>query len=142
MEQERTRLSFLLDVDKTLLDNDALKEYLAIDERSALGEHGAMRFWSLYEEVRAERDVVDLPLTARRYADRTGDTGGAAAIERILDAIPFARFVYPHAFDTLRRLAALGVVAILSDGDLVFQRRKIERRAGRGRGEPHPDLYP
>lgn len=127
MDAETTRLSFLLDVDNTLLDNDALKEYLAAELRTLLGDDGAARFWTLYEEVRRERDVVDLPLTVRRYAQQTGDAAQEAAIERILDTLPFARFVYPHAIETLRYLGTLGVTGILSDGDLVFQREKIDR---------------
>ena len=120
-------LSFLLDVDNTLLDNDALKELLAAQLRQALGAPGAARFWVLYEDVRHERDVVDLPLTAQRYAAETGRADQAEDIDQILDRLPFARFLYPHALDTLRHLATLGTVSILSDGDHVFQRRKIER---------------
>jgi hypothetical protein len=120
-------LSFLLDVDNTLLDNDALKELLAAQLRQALGAQGAARFWVLYEDVRHERDVVDLPLTAQRYAAETGRADQAEDIDQILDRLPFARFLYPHALDTLRHLATLGTVSILSDGDHVFQRRKIER---------------
>lgn len=126
MASEVGRLSFLLDVDDTLLDNDALKEYLTSELRAAIGADGSARFWALYEEVRRERDVVDLPLTVQRYA-AAGDVAQAAAITRILDDIPFSRFVYPHTFDTLHHLNALGLAGILSDGDEVFQCRKIER---------------
>jgi hypothetical protein len=121
------QLSFLLDVDNTLLENDALKEFLAAQLRQALGAEGAALFWTLYEDVRHERDVVDLPLTAQRYAAETGRADQAEDIDQILDRLPFARFLYPHALDTLRHLATLGPVSILSDGDQVFQRRKIER---------------
>ena len=121
------QLNFQLDVDNTLLDNDALKELLAAQLRQVLGADGATRFWALYEDVRHERDVVDLPLTARRYAAQTGREDQANRIDQILDRLPFERFLYPHALDTLRHLATLGTVSILSDGDQVFQRRKIER---------------
>lgn len=130
MGERDGRLSFILDVDNTLLDNDALKEYLATELREALGADGAARFWELYEAVRREGDVVDLPLTAQRYAATAQDAAGTMAItavERILATVPFARFLYPHALDTLRYLGGLGAVGILSDGDQVFQRQKIER---------------
>jgi len=120
-------LGFLLDVDNTLLDNDALKDYLARQLQQALGASGAERFWQLYEVVRKERDVVDLPLTAQRYAEGSGDLAALATITGIYDSIPFARFVYPHAIETLQHLETLGLATILSDGDLVFQRQKIER---------------
>jgi hypothetical protein len=120
------RLSFFLDVDNTLLDNDALKDYVSAQLKAALGDDGAAQFWNLYEDVRSERDVVDLPLTARRYAERTGNETQAPVVDRILDDVPFKTFVYPHAFDTIRHLKTLGVVGILSDGDEIFQPRKIE----------------
>ncbi len=117
----------MLDVDNTLLDNDALKEYLASELRATLGDGGAARFWELYEEVRHEQDVVDLPLTARRYGEDVGDPATTTAITDLLETIPFARFLYPHTLETLRYLDTLGTVGILSDGDQVFQRQKIER---------------
>lgn len=125
--EETRRLGFLLDVDDTLLDNDALKEYLDGALRTILGAEGAARFWALYEEVRQARDVVDLPLTAQRYGLDTQDPAAARQIDQLLDTVPFRRFLYPGALDTLRYLGTLGAVAILSDGDQVFQRRKIER---------------
>src|SRR5436309_15375357 len=97
-------LSFLLDVDNTLLDNDALKELLAAQLRQALGAGGAARFWALYEDVRHECDVVDLPLTAQRYAADTGRADQAEDIAQTLDRLPIARVLYPHALDTPRHL--------------------------------------
>src|SRR3546814_14448717 len=42
---------------------------------------------------------------------------------------PFADRLYPHTLETVAHLRTLGPTAILSDGDVVFQPRKI-RRAG------------
>src|SRR5690349_17668338 len=109
------RLTFWLDVDNTLLDNDALKEYLDKQVRAILGNDDASRFWSLYEEVREERDVVDLPLTVRRYAAKSGDAAHATALENMLATVPFSDFLYPHALDVIRHLRSLGTVGILSD---------------------------
>jgi FMN phosphatase YigB (HAD superfamily) len=121
------QLSFLLDVDNTLMDNDALKEFLTAQLRRALGDAGTARFWAVYEDVRHERDVVDLPLTTQRYAAAAGRPDQAESIAHILDSLPFERFLYPHVLEVLRHLATLGMVSILSDGDEVFQRHKIER---------------
>ena len=126
-KQMPAQLSFWLDVDNTLLDNDALKEYLDAQVRAILGEGEAARFWVLYEEVRAELDVVDLPLTVRRYVAKSGNAAQGAALEHMLETIPFSTFLYPKALDVIRHLRMLGRVCILSDGDEVFQRRKIER---------------
>ncbi len=135
------RLGFLLDVDNTLLDNDALKSYLSDRLQETLGAEGATMFWELYEEVRHARDVVDLPLTVERYVVRTGDAAAGTALRRVLDTIPFARFVYPHALDTLDHLKTLGATTILSDGDSVFQARKIERSGLAAAVDNHVLIY-
>lgn len=120
-------LGFLLDVDDTLLDNDALKNDMSSRLRAALGDAGVALFWQDYEVVRAEQDVVDLPHTASHYAARVGDPTTQAAILAALDAIPFAQFLYPTALATIAYLKSLGMVTILSDGDQVFQHNKVER---------------
>jgi FMN phosphatase YigB (HAD superfamily) len=40
---------------------------------------------------------------------------------------PFASRLFPSALEVLRRLTGLGPTVILSDGDVVFQPRKVER---------------
>jgi FMN phosphatase YigB (HAD superfamily) len=40
---------------------------------------------------------------------------------------PFANRLYPGSLDVLERLEAFGPTVILTDGDVVFQPRKIER---------------
>jgi FMN phosphatase YigB (HAD superfamily) len=140
MASER-RLGFLLDVDNTLLDNDALKDYLSEQLSKTLGAEGSDNFWRLYEEVRRQRDVVDLPLTVERYVVRSGDAAAGTQLRQILDTILFPSFVYPHAFETLRRLKTLGATTILSDGDSVFQARKIERSGLAAAVDNHVLIY-
>ena len=135
------RLGFLLDVDNTLLDNDALKDYLSERLREALGSEGADTFWQLYEEVRHQRDVVDLPLTVERYVVRSNDATAGTRLRQVLDTIPFPDFVYPHALETLQRLKTLGATTILSDGDSVFQARKIERSGLAAAVDNHVLIY-
>ncbi len=135
------RLGFLLDVDNTLLDNDALKGYLSTQLRQTLGEQGAATFWGLYEDVRRQRDVVDLPLTVERYVRQGGDATAGTTLRRVLDTIPFDRFVYPYALETLRYLKTLGMTTILSDGDSVFQARKIERSGLAAAVDNHVLIY-
>jgi len=119
-------VAFLLDVDNTLLDNDAAKAAIEARVRALLPVGEAARFWDLYEAVRAERDYVDLPATVARFA---GEHPGrsAAKLMPMLDAFPYADHLYPGALTVLAGLRRLGPVGILSDGDPVFQPRKIER---------------
>jgi FMN phosphatase YigB (HAD superfamily) len=114
-----------LDVDNTLLDNDAAKAALEWRISAAVARAVAQRFWQLYEIVRDANDYVDFPETiARLAAERPKE---AATIARILDELPYRSFLYPAALETIERLWRDATPVILSDGDPVFQRRKIER---------------
>lgn len=114
-----------LDVDNTLLDNDAAKDALASRIAAAVDRESATRFWALYEIVRGAADYVDFPETvARLAAERPAD---GRRIARILDDLPYDEFVYPGALEAIDRVWRDGTPVILSDGDPVFQRRKIER---------------
>ncbi|HEY8649032.1 MAG TPA: HAD family hydrolase [Candidatus Limnocylindria bacterium] len=119
-------VAFLLDADNTLLDNDAAKDAIEAGIRALLPPGEDRRFWELYEAVRAEKDYVDLPATVARFATEH-PFAPAAALERLLDTFPYADHLYPHVLAVLAGLRPLGPVAILSDGDPVFQPRKIER---------------
>ena len=114
-----------LDVDNTLLDNDAAKAALEARIAAAVDAPVARRFWELYEAVRRAEDYVDFPTTIERL--RREAPADAARVAQILDELPYEQFVYPGALDMIERLWRSFVPAILSDGDSVFQRRKIER---------------
>jgi FMN phosphatase YigB (HAD superfamily) len=120
----------LLDVDNTLLDNDRFSAALDAQLVQALGEAGRLRYRALYEALRAERGYADYlePLQhMRREFETDPDLLGMSAY--LLD-FPFAELVYPGALDALQALGRQGAQpVILSDGDIVFQPRKI-RRAG------------
>jgi FMN phosphatase YigB (HAD superfamily) len=122
-------LVFLLDVDNTLLDNDFVKDDLARHMRGFLGPDEERRFWELYEAVRQERDVVDFPLTLERFHEGFKDEPRFNKLAHLLNDYRFDRHLYPHALDTIRHLRSLGQTVIVSDGDTVFQPRKI-REAG------------
>ena len=115
-----------LDVDNTLLDNDAAKAMLEARIAAAVPADVADRFWQQYESVRDAEDYVDFPATvARLAAEHQTD---ASRIERILDELPYPDFVYPGALEAIERLWRMGMTpVILSDGDPVFQPRKIAR---------------
>jgi FMN phosphatase YigB (HAD superfamily) len=49
------------------------------------------------------------------------------AVSHFLISYPFANRLYPGSLDALDHCAAMGTTAILSDGDAVFQPRKISR---------------
>jgi FMN phosphatase YigB (HAD superfamily) len=118
-------ITFLLDVDNTLLDNDRLKRDLGEQLRSILGTEGADEFWRTYEEVRAAQDYVDYPTTIARWIERHRGQESADQLAGAFARIDFRIYLYPDVLETIERLWTLGTVVILSDGDSVFQPRKI-----------------
>jgi hypothetical protein len=114
-----------LDVDNTLLDNDAAKAALAARIALSVPAESARRFWELYEAVRADEGVVDFPSTVERL--RATHPVDATHIASILDELPYRRYLYPGALAAVERLWLSWTPVILSDGDPVFQPRKIER---------------
>lgn len=120
-------LVFLVDVDNTLIDNDTVKADLAARVEGLLGPSDAIRFWSTYEEVRRERDVVDFPHTLERLSPLVLDSRCFARLAGLVLGYPYERSVYPGAREALGHMRALGPVAIVSDGDPVFQPAKIAR---------------
>lgn len=135
------RLTFLLDVDNTLLDNDAAKADLGSAIEALLGPAGVAHFWTAYEAVRAERGGVNIPLSLARFQRdiglighgvRTSPEPGASrqrrfALADLMMGFPFDRYLFPASLDAIAHLRRLGRVAILSDGDPTFQPSKIWR---------------
>ena len=120
-------LVFLLDVDNTLLDNDRVKQDMQRAVAGVVAADRASRFWALYEEVRGEEGIVNFPETLRRFRREFPDEPRAEEVDRAILNVPFERYLYPRALDVIARLWTLGDVAILSDGDRVYQPAKIAR---------------
>jgi len=126
-EHRTPELVFLLDVDNTLVDNDRVKKDIERAIAGLVPADRASRFWSLYEEVRKEAGVVDFPETLRRFRRTFPDETRAEDVDRVVLSVPFERYLYPRAMAVIEKLWALGDVAILSDGDRVYQPAKIAR---------------
>lgn len=121
------RLVFLLDVDNTLLDNDRvtadLKRFLEVE----VGPEKTRRYWEIFEELRNELGYADYLGALQRY--RVGDPRDPHVLHlsSYLIDYPFANRLYPESLDVIDLLKQSGEVVILSDGDVVFQPRKVER---------------
>ena len=120
---------FLLDVDNTLLDNDAIKKDWDEQLQVELGPTLTTRFWELYEQVRKERGVVDIPLALSRLREQTPSTELDEQLYQHVRSLffdyPFYTRLYPYTIETLEHLRTMGLTVIVSDGDLVFQTEKI-----------------
>lgn len=122
-------LVFWLDVDNTLLNNDYVKEDQNRHLKEVLDPKLVQRFWDLYEEVREETDVVDIPLALQRLRERTTlaeiDEQTYARVLSIFIDYSFSEALYPHVMETIAHLNTLGVAVIVSDGDRQYQAMKI-----------------
>ncbi len=121
----------LIDVDNTLLDNDRVIADLYAHLGSTLGGAAVERYRTLLEALREELGYVDYLGALQRYRLQESALGMSTPCllqaSRFLIDYPFADRLYPGALDALRRLRTRGRTAILSDGDVVFQPRKVER---------------
>ena len=118
---------FLLDVDNTLLDNDAVIADLRRHFIEAIGQDREQRYWDIFEQLRTELGYADYLGALQRYRVENPREMSVLQVSLFLLHYPFASRVYPGAFDAIHALKARGRTAILSDGDVVFQPRKIER---------------
>ena len=121
------KVVFLLDVDNTLLDNDRaqgdLRKYL---ERE-VGRESCKRYWEIFEQLRAELGYADYLGALQRYRlDHKDDPRLLLASSFLID-YPFANRLYPGSLDVIEHLQQWGPTVILSDGDVVFQPRKVQR---------------
>ena len=118
---------FLVDVDNTLLDNDRVTEDLKRHLVDAFGLEREQRYWAIFEELRSELGYADYLGALQRYRVEQPRDMQAIGVSLFLLHYPFADRLYPRALDVIRHLRQRGPVVILSDGDVVFQPRKIER---------------
>ena len=132
---------FLFDVDNTLLDNDGvsadLRRYLARE----VGAERQARYWAIFEQLRRELGYADYLGALQRYRmEYPRDLHVLAASSYLVD-YPFANRLFPGSLDVVARCRSWGTAVILSDGDVVFQPRKIERSGLREAFENHVLIY-
>jgi FMN phosphatase YigB (HAD superfamily) len=118
---------FLVDVDNTLLDNDAIQQDLKDHIEGVYGRAARDRYWRILDDLFTELGYRDYLGALQRYRDEHPSEVELLSMSSFLLDYPFADRLYPHALEVLERLAGLGPAVILSDGDVVFQPRKVER---------------
>ena len=124
-------LVFLLDVDNTLLDGDRIVADLHHHLKSEFGDACAQRYWTIFDQLRKELGYVDYLGALQRY--RLDIERGSAKEQKLLTMssflidYPFAERLYPGALQVISYLNQFGPTVILTDGDVVFQPRKLQR---------------
>ena len=122
-----SRTVFLFDVDNTLLDNDAVQADLSSYLEREFGRASRDRYWALFEELRIELGYADYLGALQRYRLENLDDPQLLRVSAFLVDYPFAERLYPGALAALARCGELGRTVLLSDGDVVFQPRKVQR---------------
>ena len=136
------RVVFLLDVDNTLLDNDRVISDLRRHLEREVGHEQNERYWTIFEELRAELGYADYLGALQRYRIEYPYDTPLLTVSTYLVNYPFANRLFPNAIDVVEHCQQWGPVVILSDGDVVFQPRKVERSGLIEAVEKKcPDLY-
>ena len=123
----RQPIVFLIDVDNTLIDNDAIQQDLKEHLERVYGRASRVRYWKILEDLFDELGYRDYIGALQRYRLEHPLEVELLAMSSFLVDYPFADRLYPGALAVLKHLGSFGVPVILSDGDVVFQPRKVER---------------
>jgi FMN phosphatase YigB (HAD superfamily) len=122
----RARIVVLFDVDNTLVDNDRVTSDMRRRLEADIGVEGARCYWSHFERLRSELGYADYLGALQRYRIERPRDSGSLAVSRFLVNYPFANRLFPNSLDAVEHAKQWGPVALLSDGDVVFQPRKVE----------------
>jgi FMN phosphatase YigB (HAD superfamily) len=121
------KVVFLFDVDNTLLDNDRVEKDLQRHIEREFGAESRDRYFAIFEELRADLGYADYLGALQRYRLEDMCDPRLLMMSSFLVDYPFANRLYPGSFDALEHVRGWGETVILSDGDVVFQPRKVQR---------------
>jgi FMN phosphatase YigB (HAD superfamily) len=118
---------FLFDVDNTLLDNDRVQDDLRSHLEREFGAETRDRYFAILEELYVELGYADYLGALQRYRIEDLCDPRLLMISSFLVDYPFAKRLYPGSLEALKHVRPWGPAVILSDGDVVFQPRKVQR---------------
>ncbi len=124
---DRHKLVVLLDVDNTLQDNDGFGEDLGAHIEEAFGAEQRARYWSIYNKIRDDYGYADYLAALQLFRVGLDDDPDLLQMSKFLLEYPFAERVFPGALEAIAHLRTFSAPAVLSDGDIVFQPRKVQR---------------
>ena len=121
------KVVFLFDVDNTLLENDRVTADLKRHLQREVGPDRAQHYWVFFEQLRGELGYADYLGALQRYRIEYPRDPRLLTVSKFLVNYPFANRLYPNSLDAIDHVKKWGPAVILSDGDVVFQPRKVER---------------
>jgi FMN phosphatase YigB (HAD superfamily) len=123
----RAKIVFLFDVDNTLLDNDRVIADLTKYLLSEVGPERARCYWTIFERLRSRRGYADYLGALQRYRSAYPHEVDLLAVSSFLVNYPFANRLFPNSLDVIEHVKQWGTPVLLTDGDVVFQPRKVDR---------------
>ena len=127
MASKTPRIAFLFDVDNTLLDNDRVTADLHRHLEREVGAAQAQCYWTIFEQLRADLGYADYLGALQQYRSEFPHDPRLLTVSHFLVNYPFANRLYPNSLDVIDHVKQWGPAIILSDGDVVFQPRKVDR---------------
>ena len=118
---------FLLDVDDTLLDNDRFGADLGDRLEQSFGRAERERYWRIFAERREQLGLADYLGSLQLFRTGLDDDPKLLEMSEYLLEYPFSELLYPGSLAAIAHLGSFGSPVVLSDGDVVFQPRKIQR---------------
>ena len=122
----RAKVVFLFDVDNTLLDNDRVIADLTKYLKREVGPERARCYWTIFEQLRTQLGYADYLGALQRYRSEYPHDLGLLAVSRFLINYPFANRLFPNSLDVIAHVKKWGAAVLLTDGDVVFQPRKVD----------------
>ena len=118
---------FLVDVDDTLLDNGHIQADLKRHLEREFGAASRDRYWAILEQLFNDLGYRDYLGALQRFRVEHPKDIHLLSMSSYLVDYPFANRLYPGSLDVLERFRGWARTVIFSDGDVVFQPRKVER---------------
>lgn len=123
----QSTLNFFLDVDNTLVNNDAIKNEIKFSLEEILGVEEADIFWQKHDSFRNYNKLVDFPAIIRSYCTGKDETSCNIKLNTIIQNIKFENALYPYSLEVIDHLKSLGEVFLFTEGDAVYQKLKIDK---------------
>ena len=125
VQEDTADVFFLVDVDNTLFDNDRFAAELTAHLEQSFDVAQRDRYWSLFLARFTEFGVADYLGTMQQFRDGLQNDPALLRMQSFFLDFPFADLLYPRALETVAHIRTLGPASALSDGDMVFQPRKV-----------------
>jgi FMN phosphatase YigB (HAD superfamily) len=118
---------FLLDIDNTLFDNDRFAADLGAQLEQSFGPNERDRYWGIFTTLRQQLGYADYLTAVQILRAGLEDSPRLLQLSAFLLEYPFSERLFPQALDVIDHLNRLGNSVVLSDGDVIFQPRKVWR---------------